>query len=109
MTSCREAPLCFSRFLTSARSRRASAAFASAAARCSGVRGGSATPSHLSGVRTTGCESQRNLVAPAAPEQRETPCWWNLPPERSGLEQLRQEKKPKSPDQQRAAWTFQDK
>src|SRR6516164_7863981 len=34
-------------FLTSARSLRALAAFSSAAARCSGVRGGRATPGHL--------------------------------------------------------------
>src|SRR5580692_4492698 len=43
----RDVAPCFSRFFTSARSLRAWAAFASAAARCSGVRGGRATRGHL--------------------------------------------------------------
>src|SRR5690606_8802362 len=46
-TSDRETPPCFRRFLTSARSFLALAAFSRAAARCSGVRGGRATPGHL--------------------------------------------------------------
>ena len=71
MTSWREAPECLSRFLTSARSRRAAAAFSSAAARCSGVRGGRATPTspRMSNCRIrTGEEPSR----PTPGEQRAT-------------------------------------
>jgi hypothetical protein len=53
ITSPIEAPECLSRFFTSARTRRASAAFSSAAARCSGVRGGRATAAFLSSIWRT--------------------------------------------------------
>jgi hypothetical protein len=42
-----EAPECFNRFFTAARSRLAMAAFSRAAALCSGVNGGRATRGHL--------------------------------------------------------------
>src|SRR5580704_8989723 len=62
----------FRLFLTSARSLRALAAFSRAAARCSGVRGGRATPCHL-GFRIENIGSGWESSEFGSPGQRECP------------------------------------
>src|SRR5690606_20333727 len=69
-TSVSEIPPCLRRCLTSARSFLAFAAFSRAAARCSGVRGGRATPGHLGFLSFSEGGRLRKLVGSAPLRQR---------------------------------------